>query len=159
MARVAALALALAGCGAPADAEQPIPFNHAVHVVERKMACVECHEGVLTQAWAGMPSTDDCLRCHAFAFTGNARALEAGKKAAGPDRDPWVRLYAIAPHAQVSHAAHVKAGVVCEKCHGDTGKSVVARRELMLEGEGLMYWCMDCHAERKASLDCVTCHR
>lgn len=170
MARVAALALFAAACGS-AEARQPLPFDHEAHVVARippdrdgdapRMACVECHAGVETEAWAGMPTVDDCLRCHAFAFTEKAAALEVTKKARDlpADAAPWARLYAIAPHAKVSHAAHFRAKVPCEKCHGGTGKSQVARREMMLGGEALMYWCLECHREKKAATDCLTCHR
>lgn len=149
--------IVVSGCAAEAD--PPLPFNHKTHVVEHKMTCVECHVGVETETWAGLPSAEDCLRCHAFRFTNNAQALAVTELAPKIAEPSWQHYYAVAPHAHVSHAAHVKAQVPCEKCHGNTGKSEVTRREQMLLGEALMYWCIECHQEKRVSTDCLTCHR
>lgn len=151
------MVLFIVACSA-ADAKQPLPFNHKVHVVDHGMNCVDCHIGVKTAAWAGMPTVDDCLRCHAFRFSENARALSVTERAQKLVVS-WERLSAIVPHAHVSHAAHVAAKVACKKCHGGIGTSERARREQLPEGEALMVWCIDCHEQKNASTDCVTCHR
>jgi hypothetical protein len=53
------------------------------------------------------------------------------------------------------HGAHTRAEVKCETCHGDVGQMTLARRVVDTAD---MAWCIDCHLEREASTDCVTCH-
>ncbi|NOY93421.1 MAG: hypothetical protein GXP55_19740 [Deltaproteobacteria bacterium] len=50
---------------------------------------------------------------------------------------------------------HVRADVQCSECHGD-----VASMEHVVRVNTLnMGWCMTCHRERSASIECVTCHK
>ena len=50
--------------------------------------------------------------------------------------------------------------VICDEFEVDAGaaKSDVVENRLGLRGEPLMDWCMDCHAYRGASNECLTCH-
>ena len=43
---------------------QPIAFNHAVHIEEGHMQCVDCHPNATTGVYAGIPGRDICLDCH-----------------------------------------------------------------------------------------------
>jgi len=57
-------------------------------------------------------------------------------------------------HVKFNHAPHIRAGVDCATCHGDVQNQTVAKRNIDLR----MGFCVDCHAARRASNDCLTCH-
>jgi hypothetical protein len=69
---------------------------------------------------------------------------------------PWARVYDYSPsaHLRFNHAPHIRAGVTCANCHGDVAQQTVAERVVDLT----MGYCIDCHQERQASVDCLTCH-
>jgi hypothetical protein len=68
----------------------------------------------------------------------------------------WRRVFAYpAPsHVRFNHAPHIRASVECQTCHGDIRAQTVAQRNV----EMTMGFCVTCHQERKAPLDCLTCH-
>lgn len=125
------------------------------------MACAACHRGTASETWAGIPSLDDCLSCHAFDPPGRAASDDVGRlRAAAREGRPsgWGGLYRLAPHARFSHRAHEHARLACAECHGETGRAPVSRRENPRLGEELMDWCLDCHARKQASTECLACH-
>jgi len=69
---------------------------------------------------------------------------------------PWQRVYSFGPtaHVKFNHAPHVRAKVECANCHGDMRRQTVATRAVNLT----MGYCINCHKQRKASVDCTTCH-
>lgn len=69
---------------------------------------------------------------------------------------PWQRVYHYAPaaHLKFNHAPHIRAGVECTTCHGDLTQQTVAIRAVNLN----MGYCIACHKQKKASVDCITCH-
>lgn len=68
---------------------------------------------------------------------------------------PWVRLFKLPQYNYFPHKWHVRAGLACKECHGDIGETLVAVRHIDLE----MSWCVSCHEEKGAPVDCVTCHK
>jgi hypothetical protein len=46
------------------DVEQPIPFNHRLHVVKNKIPCTDCHVGAVRGVRATLPPLTRCLLCH-----------------------------------------------------------------------------------------------
>lgn len=67
---------------------------------------------------------------------------------------PWVRIHKLAGFVRFPHKRHVQVGLTCQTCHGP-----VERMQRVAQVEPLtMGWCVQCHAERKGPLDCVTCH-
>src|SRR6185437_15514539 len=48
----------------PSAPAQPIDFFHRVHAGDKGISCNFCHRTVSTAAFAGMPSTETCMRCH-----------------------------------------------------------------------------------------------
>jgi hypothetical protein len=68
---------------------------------------------------------------------------------------PWARVYELPQYAYFPHKWHVRADVACAECHGSIGESTVATRQIDLK----MAWCIDCHEQRDASVDCVVCHK
>jgi hypothetical protein len=68
----------------------------------------------------------------------------------------WRRVYGYTSysHVRFNHAPHIRARVDCATCHGDVATQTDAERVRDLN----MGFCVTCHAERKASNDCLTCH-
>lgn len=135
--------------------EQPLDFPHNVHV-GKQIACEFCHEGVDKGASAGIPGLRTCMICHDAIATERPRIQEmAALRDKGLDL-AWQRVYGFAPedHVRFNHAPHIRARVECATCHGNVGEGTVARREV----EHTMGFCVNCHNERKASIDCLTCH-
>ena len=53
-----------------------------------------------------------------------------------------------------NHAPHIRASVDCATCHGDVSQMSVAEHAV----DHSMGFCVNCHREKKASNDCLTCH-
>jgi hypothetical protein len=148
-------ALFMSACGdAGAAPAQPIPFPHAPHT-ENQIACVFCHEFSDDQAAAGIPRTELCGSCH-MAMQKESPATQKLMEYVESEREiPWVRVFEIPQFTYFPHKWHVRAGVECEECHEGVGGSVTTSRRIDLK----MAWCLDCHEQRQASVDCVTCHK
>jgi hypothetical protein len=69
---------------------------------------------------------------------------------------PWQRVYGFTPQAHVrfNHAPHIRANVDCQACHGDLAQMTVAERTV----DHTMGFCVNCHRQKNASNDCLTCH-
>ncbi len=139
----------------------PLPrFRHEAH--RGQVKCVACHAGATKSAAAGMPRVADCLDCHegAQAKTPEGRQEEAKLEAlarAAPEY-AWPRPARLAAHAFFSHRRHVAlAKLECAACHPGVAGAAAAPRAAT--GRFSMAWCMACHAERRASADCLACHR
>jgi hypothetical protein len=74
---------------------------------------------------------------------------------AAQEEIPWVRLYEIKNYTHFSHKWHIRAEIECQTCHGDIGQSVQATRHMDYD----MDWCVSCHTEQEAALDCLVCHK
>lgn len=134
---------------------QPIEFPHDIHV-GKKIMCEVCHEGVDKGAAAGLPSVRTCMICHEVIATDRPRIQQiAALRDKGLDL-AWQRVYGFAPedHVRFNHAPHIRAKVECATCHGNVGEMTVAERAV----DHTMGWCLNCHTERQASIDCLTCH-
>ena len=135
---------------------QPIEFPHNIHA-GRQIACTEyCHETVTTGPVAGLPSVRTCMICHNTIATNRPRIQritamrEQGRELA------WQRVYGytVQAHVRFNHAPHVNAGYGCATCHGDIARGTVATVNVDLN----MGFCVNCHNEKKAPTDCLTCH-
>ncbi len=67
---------------------------------------------------------------------------------------PQVRLYRLRDFVIFSHARHRQGKAGCEVCHGN----VAAMEPLERYREVSMQACVECHQERKATLECSACH-
>ena len=140
---------------AGASPDQPIAFSHRIHT-ENEIDCSYCHEYVDRYAAAGIPHVSVCVDCHEFMEPEEPnpdldRIFEFAE--AGLDI-PWVRLYELPPYTHFNHKWHIRAGVECQTCHGDIGTSDRATRHMVYD----MDWCLTCHEDQQASVDCITCH-
>jgi hypothetical protein len=135
---------------------QPLEFPHVIHV-GKKIACTEyCHESVTMGPVAGLPSVRTCMICHNAIATDRPRIkLITEMRAKGIDL-AWQRVYGFTEQAHVkfNHAPHIRAKVDCATCHGNIAGQTVAQRNVNLT----MGFCVNCHNEKKASVDCLTCH-
>jgi hypothetical protein len=137
-------------------AVQPLEFPHDVHVAQGLTCTDYCHESAAKSSVAGLPGIKTCMICHAAIATDRPRIQQlAALEAKGLDL-AWQRVYGYTKEAHVrfDHAPHLRAKVDCSTCHGAIAQQTVAQRNVDLT----MGFCVNCHAERKASNDCLTCH-
>jgi hypothetical protein len=151
----AAAAVSLLGQRPPAAPAQPVEFSHRIHAGENQLACSYCHTGVARSAVAGVPSVATCYECHRGVKLRNdeiTKVLNAWE-AKQPIR--WTRVHLLADHVYFSHERHTAAGVACEECHGN----IASMDRVARVSDLTMGWCVTCHEERNAPLECSTCHK
>jgi Cytochrome c7 and related cytochrome c len=153
-----AAAAAEAPAATPGDVSLPgeVPMDHKVHAGDLKMPCLGCHVYADKAPSAGLPSGRKCMGCHKFVAKDKpavqllARRFEAGQ----PLR--WKRLYVLPDFIYFSHRAHVLKKVDCKECHGDmAANKVIVPFQLPFT----MGRCLECHEAKKASRDCLACHK
>jgi len=137
---------------------QPIAFNHKKHAGELSLPCTTCHQSVETQTFAGLPEVETCMGCHAVALTLNPEEEKIRNYASIGERIPWQRIYRVARDAFFSHRRHVALGKIdCIICHGKMVEQTAPPGRPLVDQT--MTWCINCHREKKASVDCNACHR
>jgi hypothetical protein len=135
---------------------QPFEFPHVVHVRKKVMCTEYCHEGVTTGAVAGLPSVRTCMTCHRTMAT-EKPSIKTIAELSGRGLDlAWQRVfdYPEASHVRFNHAPHIRAGVECATCHGPIAEQTVAQRNVQMT----MGFCVNCHRQKQAPTDCLTCH-
>lgn len=135
--------------------EQPVVFSHKVHVGDRGISCVYCHQGVKTTANALLPSTETCMDCHRVVKPGSAEVKKVAQAFQESKSIPWVRVTDMPDFVRFTHRRHLQAGVDCMSCHGD-----LSRMDRVYKAKALsMGECLTCHEAKGASTDCLTCHQ
>ena len=136
-------------------AEQPIPFPHKTHI-EKQALCTDCHETVEKGPIAGIPSVKTCMICHSQIATDRPLIKQVTAYSDKGVEIPWQRVYGFSQEAHVrfNHAPHIRAKVDCAACHGDVSKQTVAERSV----DHNMGFCVNCHRQKNAPNDCLTCH-
>jgi hypothetical protein len=138
--------------------QQPVEFNHNLHINDVGMDCTECHLYVMQERKATLPDKEVCLECH------SEPQGETSKEAAFIDllqsdmELKWQRVYVLPKHVYFSHFRHVTLGQLpCQGCHGDMQNltSPPTKRAVNIID---MDYCIDCHEESQASVDCLSCH-
>lgn len=141
--------------GLEPEPQQPFAYSHKVHLAQ-ELACTDCHDGVERGPRAGIPGINTCMTCHQAVATDKPLVKSmADMQAKGLDF-AWQRVYAYPreAHVRFEHAPHIRAKVECSTCHGDMTQQDVARRVVDMN----MAFCVNCHTEKQASNDCLTCH-
>jgi hypothetical protein len=139
---------------------QPIRFSHAVHIKEAK--CEACHLHATDYYPAGVPTLTECEDCHEGMQSKTPQAKKEEEKlqkfVAAKREIPWELLPPLPTYVFFSHRRHtVAAKIECATCHGDIAKtSEIPGRPAH---DFTMKWCLHCHRARRASTDCVDCHR
>jgi len=167
---------------------QPIAYSHRLHAGELGVDCLYCHTGAEQGRYAGIPAAGICMNCHQTVTAPRADVLEEAKAAEADGRPPrpiispelrklyralgldderkrdpsieptpieWVRVHQVPDFVAFDHRSHVGAEVACQTCHGPVESMERMRQESTL----LMGWCVNCHRENNATLDCGACHQ
>jgi hypothetical protein len=136
-------------------AVQPIPFPHKTHIA-KKAVCADCHESADKGPIAGIPSVKTCMICHSQIATDRPLIKQVTGYADKGVEIPWQRVYGFTreAHVRFNHAPHIRASVDCKTCHGDLAAMTVAERAV----DHNMGFCVNCHKQKNASNDCLTCH-
>ncbi len=142
----------------PDTAVQPIPFPHKTHIA-KKAECVDCHETVAKGPVAGIPSVKTCMICHSQIATDHALIKQVTSYAEKGIEIPWQRVYGFTheAHVRFNHAPHIRADVACATCHGDLSPNMTWWWPSASVDHN-MGFCVNCHKQKNASNDCLTCH-
>lgn len=135
-------------------APQPVRFSHKQHAA-LGVKCLDCHKTAAKEDQAGLPSVQQCLVCHRTLKSDSPEIQKLAELQRSKERIKWVRVYKVPDFVFFSHASHVKAGEQCAACHGPVQEREVLAQEVSTS----MVSCMNCHAARKASNECVLCHQ
>ena len=138
------------------EPRQPIAYTHQLHIQKVKLSCDYCHANVATGPIATIPSITVCMDCHESVATDRPEIQRLTEYQTRGEEVPWQRVYGWTDEAHVrfNHAPHIRAKVGCETCHGDLSQMTVAQRVV----EHTMGFCVNCHTQRQAPNDCMTCH-
>ncbi|HXW85464.1 MAG TPA: cytochrome c3 family protein [Candidatus Binataceae bacterium] len=141
---------------ARADVEQPVPFSHRIHAGVNQIPCQYCHEYARRSDNAGPPPIAKCVGCHGSSMIGGIQPVTRAwtDHTQPPFEIRWNRVYTLPDFVKFGHRQHINAGIECQECHGpvQTMDRVVPVKEIN------MGFCVDCHTQQHASLDCVSCH-
>lgn len=134
--------------------KQPIAFSHNRHVEVNKIECQYCHSGVTKSPYATIPSVEVCMGCHKVIKTESPEIQKLAKHYKDKTPIEWEPVHHLPEHVFFNHSRHVKAGVGCQKCHGQVQKTNVVEKVSSMK----MGFCVSCHRDQGASIDCATCH-
>ncbi len=134
---------------------QALAFSHRVHAGVNRIGCRMCHAYADHSSSAGIPSMTRCIGCHKFIDRDKPDIQLLVKTADEGKVIEWARIYHTPDHVFFTHERHLAAGLRCQTCHGEVQAMDVVRQVSPLT----MGWCVDCHRERSAPTDCLTCHK
>ncbi|MBI3325837.1 MAG: cytochrome c3 family protein [Nitrospinae bacterium] len=134
---------------------QPIAFSHKVHAGDYKIACEYCHPYVRRSTVAGVPSVQQCIGCHKITAVDKPEVQKLRGYWDRKEPIPWSKVHDLPDFVIFTHKRHVLKGVECQTCHGPVDTMEQVRQVASLE----MGWCVSCHKERQASLECLDCHK
>ena len=140
--------------------EQPIPFSHKLHAGKNEIPCQYCHSAARRSSSAGIPPLNTCMGCHRLVATDKPNIKKVAEHYKNNDPIKWVKVHDLPDFVRFPHKIHVTnkadggAGIECQECHGKVQEMDVVEQVAPLQ----MGWCIGCHKERKAKLECVACH-
>jgi hypothetical protein len=133
---------------------QPINYNHQIHVEKNNMECQYCHSGVAKSPFATMPSVELCMGCHKTVRADTPEIKKLAEHYENKTPVEWEPVNHLPEHVIFTHERHIKAGVGCQNCHGQVQKMDVVEKVSSLK----MGFCVSCHRDKGASIDCMICH-
>jgi hypothetical protein len=134
---------------------QPIAFSHRLHAGENGIPCLYCHRFAPTSTVAGIPAVADCRACHMFISPSSPEIRKLMGYWERREPIPWVRVYGVSDFVYFPHMMHIRARLACTVCHGEVAAMDRITRSVSLK----MGWCLECHRQHRASIDCWTCHK
>ncbi len=118
---------------------------HPTHA-QNDVPCETCHQASTSQAGSDnlLPAMETCGMCHAVGDDQQCGMCHANpaEPAAAPRLTGAVQKF--------PHAKHLKAGMECDACHGNTAQS-----EPHLPAKAI---CRSCHETASGRSDCALCH-
>jgi hypothetical protein len=133
---------------------QPIPFSHRVHVNVKSIQCDYCHPYTAQSIHPGLPPVEKCLHCHKHIIANHPQILKEHHYFDTRAPTPWKKANYLAEHVVFNHQRHIRKEVACRECHGEVEAMDRIRGKTFY-----MHFCIECHRERKANLDCwLSCH-
>jgi hypothetical protein len=109
-----------------AKKQQPVDFNHQMHVQDVGMDCADCHYFDSAGRFSGIPADEMCLDCHTWSYPqneDNPKEMAFLEEYVGQDDQllksiDW-HVYSKQPDTvYFSHIAHVEmGGFECAECH------------------------------------------
>jgi hypothetical protein len=134
--------------------EQPIPFSHRVHAGVKAIQCQFCHPYVERSRFPGIPPVEKCLYCHNYVITQHPWIQKEHSYFDKRIPTPWVKVSYVPEFTFFNHQRHIRKKVECQECHGQ-----VETMDRLKENRFLMGFCINCHKEKKANVDCwLACH-
>ena len=121
--------------------DQPVPYDHALHVGQLGLDCRYCHFGVEQAGYSNVPTTQTCMNCHSQVQMNNPKLAELKKSWENGTPVPWVKIHKAPDYVYFNHAVHVNRGVSCYSCHGKVNEM----RVVWHDQPQSMGWCLDCH--------------
>lgn len=135
--------------------EQPIEFPHKTHVVTVGLACTHCHTTADKSPEAGVPAVAVCMECHKNVRTDSAEIQKLTEHWTNEKPIEWTKIHRVPWHVRFTHKRHIKAGIDCAVCHGEVKTMMQVEQVRSLD----MGWCVRCHQQNSAPIDCWTCHK
>jgi len=133
---------------------QPISFSHRVHSGVKEIQCEFCHSYVDRSRHPGIPPVEKCLYCHKYIIANHPEIKKEHRYFDTETSTPWVKVNYLPEHVFFNHQRHIKKEIVCEQCHGK-----VETKDRLQGVSFQMGFCIACHREKKANLDCWSaCH-
>ena len=136
--------------------EQPIPYDHSVHVGINEIQCQYCHNQVERSPHASIPAMSTCMNCHLTVRPESVYIMKLREYVDNDSAVPWIKVHMLPDHVKFNHSTHIAKGVNCQTCHGqiETMKKVEQFSDLS------MGWCVNCHRkpEYNAPTNCSACH-
>ena len=127
--------------GASEPRTQPVLFDHRHHTLDDGIDCRYCHSAVDRSPYAGVPSSDVCMNCHAQVWN-QAPLLSAVRSSYFSDKPlEWQRVSSLPDFVFFNHSIHVHRNVGCVSCHG----RVDSMGQVYMPEAMTMSWCLDCH--------------
>jgi hypothetical protein len=133
---------------------QPIYFSHRVHAGVKEINCRFCHPYVERSVHAGLPEVSKCFFCHTYIIPQHPQIVKEREHLETGKPMQWVRIFYLPDYVKFNHERHIRRKFDCSKCHGD-----VKTMDRLERVEFEMGFCVSCHRENKAQLDCwLACH-
>ena len=138
--------------------QQPIAFNHKLHVEGVQIECSNCHQYYESGEHSGLPTLDVCMGCHSEPVTESAEEAKIRDLSQQGRSAVFRKLFQLPSHVYYSHRRHVmSAKLECAQCHGQIASTETPPLRPMVQVT--MDFCVNCHHGAKARNDCNGCHR
>lgn len=138
--------------------EQPIKYNHKLHIEEALSECTDCHVQAEKSTRASIPNIQICGDCHSDLEVENSEQRKVAEYVQNGTQIPWHQVHLVPDHVYFSHRRHVSLGQIeCSECHGDV--SQMETPFVKPFQQIAMAWCIDCHKQRQVTSECYACHR